>query len=199
VPLLLAEERNVMPSPLSKSTLPICSTQRAIELGMDPAQTSTCAPHENRKTAGCPVWDSCRFHRKEYGGFKGTRPHFLGIFMRDIEGGAKRDQCACFTFVSAYQPIMDFGLMMRQTGRPNYPVVKIIGQEGDKIKVWRFPQTVGKDGQLHTTRVAKEVVIPQFPDPTEVDENMEFEREAIEEYDADVLAETVHVPEADPS
>jgi len=183
-----------MPSLLMKSTLPICSTERAIELGMNPARTSTCAPHEKNKIAGCPVWDSCRFHRKEYGGFKGTRPHFIGYFLRDIEGGAKRDRCACFTFVAALQPIMDFGLMMRQQGKPNYPVVKIVAQEGEPIKVWTFPQTVGKDGVRRTEKVAKEIILPKFPDPTEVDENLEFEREMQEEYDEGIAEQTVASP-----
>jgi hypothetical protein len=184
-----------MPSPINKSTLPICSTARARELGMDVSKVPTCAAHEGKKIAGCPVWDSCRFHRKEYGGFKGTRPHLLGVFLRDIEGGAKRDRCACFTFVSAYQPIMDFGLALRNEGKPNYPVVKIIAQEGDSIKVWTYPQVVDKNGNLKSLpRVAKDVTIEPFPDPTELDDNMEMERDIIEEYDDEVVAATTHTP-----
>lgn len=180
-----------MPSPLMKSVLPICSTERAIELGMDPAQTATCAQHEKKKIAGCPVWDACRFNRKEYGGFKGTRPHLIGVFLRDIEGGAKRDKCACYTFVSAYQPIMDFGLRLRQEGKPNYPTVKIIAQEGDPLKVWTYPQKVDANGNIRSLpRVAKEVIIPAFPDPTEVDADMEMEREIIDEYDDEVAEMT---------
>lgn len=174
-----------MPSPLVKSHLPICSTTRAKELGFDLNEVATCGPPnvtlpDGRKSRGCPLWEQCRFDRDEYGGFKGTGPKMVGVYARDIEGSARREHVACFTFVSAFQSRMDFGRQMRDAGAKVFEFIRIIGQEGDPIKVKRsYPVVVG--GKREWKDETKEIPIPAFPDPLVGDPFLEYERELMEE------------------
>jgi len=170
-----------MRSPLEKSIDPVCSLDRARELGLDVKKVPTCSPKESG-VRGCSLWSSCRFHQKRYGGFKGTRPHMVGYFFRPLNGPPKVDICSCVTFVRAMQPLMDEGLMMRQQNKP-HPVVRIVAQEGEPVKVKRSPQTVNSKGERVTKHEIQEVAVPKFPDPTALDSYMEYEREIMADFD----------------
>jgi len=77
----------------------------------------------------------CRFDQKRYGGFKGTRPHYVAyrlITDRVESNAAKEDFMTCQNFVRNMQDRMDFGNAQRMKGLDN-ELIKIIGQEGDPI------------------------------------------------------------------
>jgi hypothetical protein len=194
-----------MPSPLVKSHLPICSVQRARELKFDLNQVATCAPpnslqSDGTRIKGCSCYESCRFDRPEYGGFKDTRPHLIGYYLRTIEGSAKKDICACHSFVATLQPRMDDGLRMRQEGAKNYEVVKIVAQEGDPIEVKRTTVITDKAGQRRWVTKPESVIIPQFPDPLDNDPFLEYERDIIAEEEGEQVAQTTrHRPAAEPA
>jgi hypothetical protein len=181
-----------MPSPLVKSHTPICSVERAKELGFDLAAVATCAaPNPAGKVRGCPVWDSCRFDRPEYGGFKGTRPHFIGYYLRAIDGGAKRDVCACFSFINTLQPRMDDGMAMRLKGESRYETVKIVAQEGEVIELKKVvPAPPSKDGQMKWVKSVTKNAVPEFPDPTSNDPFLVYEAELIAQENEDIGSQT---------
>lgn len=170
-----------MRSPLEKSPDAVCSVERARELGLDLKRVGTCAP-KSKGVRGCALSDSCRFHMQRYGGFKGTRPHYIGYFYRPLEGPPKVDICSCMTFVRSLQPQMDEGLALRMQGK-RHQVVRIVAQEGEKVKVRVSPQTVDAKGNLVTKHTTKEIAVPTFPDPTALDGFMEYEREIMASFD----------------
>lgn len=106
----------------------------------------------------------------------------IAYYFRPIKGAAKVDICSCHSFVRAMQPLMDAGLMLRQQNKP-HQVVRIVAQEGEKVKVRRSPQTVNAKGERTTQHIVQEVAVPRFPDPTEMDTFMEYEREIMRDFD----------------
>ncbi len=77
----------------------------------------------------------CRFDQKRLGGFKGTRPHYIGyrIITDRVENHvAKEDIMLCTNFVRNVQDRMDFGAAQRAKGLDG-EIIKIIAQEGEDI------------------------------------------------------------------
>lgn len=170
-----------MRSPLEKSPDAVCSVDRARVLGLDLKRVGTCAV-KSKGVRGCSLWDSCRFHMKRNGGFKGTRPHNIGYFYRPLDGPPKVDICSCMTFIRSMQPQMDEGLALRMQGK-RHQVVRIVAQEGEPVKVRQSPQKVDAKGNVTTQHIVKEIPVPTFPDPTELDGFMEYEREIMASFD----------------
>jgi len=181
-----------MSSPLDKSQVPVCTVDRARELGLDVSKVPTCHPEKLNGVRGCSQWRSCRFNRPEFGGFKGTGPKMIGYFLRPYDGPPKTDICACHTFVMAVQPLMDEGIALRMQGKTGQ-VVRIVAQEGQPIKVRRFPQKM-VNGVLVTKPEVAEIPVPAYPDPTELDQYMEYERDIMDQY-AKEYADEVAVPQ----
>ena len=77
----------------------------------------------------------CRFDQKRFGGFKGTRPHYIAyrIITDKVEQhSAKEDIMLCQNFVRNMQDRMDFGAARRVAGFDG-EIIKIIAQEGEPI------------------------------------------------------------------
>jgi hypothetical protein len=83
----------------------------------------------------CPLFRDCQFDQPRMGGFKGTRPHYIGyrkIADRTELNGANEDITTCFNFVEAVQKRMRVGRGLREEGKDG-DIIKVIAQEGEWI------------------------------------------------------------------
>lgn len=79
----------------------------------------------------------CRFDQKRLGGFKGTRPHYIGyrlITDRVENHAAKQDFMTCQNWVRAMQDRADFGAEQLRKGLDGERI-RIFRQEGEPIRL----------------------------------------------------------------
>lgn len=166
---------------LARSHMPVASIDRLRELGLDPASYGSCAATNQGSIRGCPFWDSCRFDRKDWGGFKGSRPHNVPYFIRTHEGRKKTDVIACFGFVAGLQARMIEGMAAELRGE-KHEFIRIIGKEGDSIPIKIVKEEPLQPGQNRNdprrlVAETKTLIVPEFPDPASRDADIEYERQ----------------------
>lgn len=154
--------------PRRKNNWPIGTLDEILKLGLDPDETACCAPHDEKGQRGCPVWDSCRFNKRDRGGFKGQGPRNIGyhIQLHPSNGGfQKEDCCSCFAFVQSIQPKMEAGWAAENQDKP-HDEYAIIAQEGEPIVVqeWRS-EVPGSFTNIRMKVETKEIKVPAFPRP----------------------------------
>lgn len=147
---------------------PIGTLEEIKKLGIDPEESACCAPHDEKGQRGCPVWDSCRFDKRDRGGFKGVGPKNVGyhIHLHPSNGGfQKEDFCSCFAFVQSIQPKMEAGWAAENQDKP-HDEYAIIAQEGEPIVVQEWSSKVpGSFTDIRLKVETKEIKVPAFPRP----------------------------------
>lgn len=166
---------------LVRRHMPVGGLSRLKELGLDPARYGSCHASDGHNVRGCPFWDSCRFDRKDWGGFKGDRPHNVGYFVRTHEGRKKTDYIACYGFVAALQPRMIEGMSAELRGE-RHEFIRIIGQEGSEIPIKILREKDLEPGQpwnapREIIAEFKKIRIPTYPDPATADAMLDYEKE----------------------
>jgi hypothetical protein len=175
---------------LVKSHHPIASLERLKELGMEPAKYGSCS-HRTNGNIGCTFYDSgCPFDRKQFGAFKGTRPHNIGYYIKPLSGPAKTDWIDCFGFCAGLYYRMRYGLSEAAEGRKG-EVIRIIGKEGDEIPMRIVKSADPNCNKSLNVRLKVEnvkVKIPVFRDPLEADPGLAYEMEIEKKFPMDMEA-----------
>ena len=154
-----------------------------LEIGLDPAQYGSCSEPDQRSiknkgrvwiNRGCGKWYDCPWKDNTQhmvardATDTNPRPrHVRSKFIKPNSGGTGdrviMSYCACYQFL---------GDMKRRDGKNN-EIAEVTGGEGEVVSVRSSERTVKPDGGVYYKPVAKDVTIPRFPDPTEVDELFE--------------------------
>jgi hypothetical protein len=166
---------------------PVASLERLGQLGMDPAKYGSCSPKGNGNI-GCSHFPSCPFDRKQFGQFKGTRPHNIGYYVRPMSGPAKTDWMSCYQFCAGLYHRMRAGLAAAAEGQKG-EVIRIIGKEGDEIPmkiVKSFDPNCNKSLNTRLKVENVKVKIPVFRDPLEADPALAYEMELDKKFPMDM-------------
>lgn len=128
---------------------PIGTKQEIIDAGYDPAGVASCCDGKDGSRP-CPVAPSCRFNRKDMGGFKFTGgPKYIGYrYIDPATGDATQDVTRCHSYVLTLQAQSDAGAAERRvSGGKRGKIIKVIAQEGEEI-VTRYQLPVNGKGQI---------------------------------------------------
>lgn len=173
---------------------PIASVARLKELGLNPAQYGSCSEPLQKSirnkgrtwiNRGCPQWDNCRWReggehqlamteeeRKKSGCSEDAdaapRPrHVITKFIKPSSSGLGdriiNSYCPCFRFI---------GGIGQRDGRNN-EIAEVVGGEGESVLLKTNTRVTNPDGTIYFKPGMKDVTVPRFPDPTEVDELFE--------------------------
>jgi hypothetical protein len=163
---------------LIESHKPVASLDRLKALGLSPAKYGSCSP-KGGGNVGCTHFASCPFDRKQFGAFKGTRPHNVGYYIRPLSGPPKTDWISCYGFCTGLYYRMRAGLIAAAEGAKG-EVIRIIGKEGDEIPmkiVKSFDPNCNKSLNTRLKVENVKVKIPVFRDPLEADPALAYEME----------------------
>jgi hypothetical protein len=166
---------------------PVSSRDRLIELGLSPSKYGSCSP-KGAGNVGCSHFSSCPFDRKQFGGFKGTRPHNVGYYIRPLSGPAKTDWMSCYQFCAGLYRRMRAGLVAAAEGQRG-EVIRIIGKEGDEIPMRIVKSLDPNCNKSLNTRLKVEnvkVKVPVFRDPLEADPALAYEVELDKKFPMDL-------------
>lgn len=163
---------------LVESHRPVASLDRLKEIGLNPAKYGSCSPKGNGNI-GCSHFEACPFDRKQFGSFKGTRPHNVGYYIRPLIGPPKTDWMSCYGFCAGLYRRMRAGLVAAAEGERG-EVIRIIGKEGDEIPMKIVKALDANCNKSLNSRLKVEsvkVTIPVFRDPLEADPALAYEME----------------------
>lgn len=166
---------------------PVASLDRLKELGLSPAKYGSCS-HRGNGNIGCAHFEMCPFDRKQFGGFKGTRPHNVGYYVRPLSGPAKTDWMSCYQFCAGLYMRMRAGLAAAAEGQKG-EVIRIIGKEGDEIPMKIVKSFDANCNKTLNTRLKVEnvkVKIPVFRDPLVADPALAYEIELDKKFPMDL-------------
>ena len=166
---------------------PVGSLERLKQLNMDPARYGSCSPR-GAGNIGCGQFPSCPFDRRQFGAFKGTRPHNVGYYVRPLSGPPKTDWISCYGFCASLYMRMRAGLAAAAEGQKG-EVIRIIGKEGDEIPMKIVKSFDANCNKSLNTRLKVEnvkVKIPVFRDPLEADPALAYEMELDKKFPMDM-------------
>lgn len=162
--------RSTVENDTPQVSTPVGSLEEVKALGVPTRNICTCSEREDKKNAGCPVWDFC--DRK----FRGTRPQFQIYQLVTREGNTRITHDACFNIVRKEMDADD----KRQ-------LVEVIGGEGDeytyrgsvKLHPVRNPNcnecAQGKCEKWEDRSDLK-FTVPEFPPAADHDELVKYSR-----------------------
>ena len=167
-------------NPLAK---PIASKRRLEDLGMEPGKYASCSAPDQRKVKnkgavwfnrGCLSYYDCPWRdgtehiqprEPAAGEAADDAPRPRNVSVKHIKPSSTgpgdviiNSYCPCFRALKQ---------MSRRDGHNN-EIVEIVGGEGDTINIKSHKKHVNPDGSIYLTPEVKSVVVPRYPDPTEV-------------------------------
>ena len=162
---------------------PIASVERLAELGLDRADYGSCSEPEQKSiknrgrvwiNRGCQQYHGCTWkdgtEHMQARDEKDNKPRPRTVITRFIKPNSTgpgdkiiNNYCSCFRFL---------GGLKQRDGRNN-EIAEVVGGEGDKVMLKMSERRQNPDGSVYFKPKAEEVVVPRFPDPTEVDELFE--------------------------
>jgi hypothetical protein len=144
--------------------------------GLDPSKVRSCAPSAGqeghvRGLMGCNVSERCPYHLTRYGGFRGIRPHNVGVYIKPNDG-SMRQNC---TYMPCFLTIETQLLGRMRAGRDaieegkNGELIQIIAQEGQTIrrKNWVRNEAESTRDNWVGKQVIEVIKIPEYQYPTE--------------------------------
>ena len=131
---------------------PIGSTDEAQAAGYDTTRVATCCGGQAAKAQGlrpCPVFNTCQFHLKSMGAFKGNGPRYIGYrFIDPADGEVAQDVTKCYAWTLTMQAKADANAALRRTsGGKHGAVIRVIAQEGEEI-ITRYNLPINGAGEV---------------------------------------------------
>lgn len=162
---------------------PIAAKERLEELGMAVASYGSCSEPDQRKiqnrgrvwfNRGCKFFHECEWRNntehmqaRDEGDIKPRPRHVSTKHIKPGIGGVGD------TIINSYCPCFRYHKSLKKRDGQNNEIVEVVGGEGDRIKIKSHKKHVNPDNSIYLSPEVKDLVIPRYPDPTEVPELFE--------------------------